>query len=192
MCPDTQDSLVDELLYSVHLGIVIISICNYKDGDGPTLSKKSVIASATLPLVLLSGCASIVDGSNQSLSVATISSSGDVPGASCELNSNKGTWFVTTPGSVTVHRGYDALNVKCTKDGYEPAVQMAKSSTKGMTFGNILFGGVIGAGVDMGTGAAYDYPDLITVMMQPKATPSPAPVASAAAPSDPVVAEASK
>ena len=39
------------------------------------------------------------------------------------------------------------------------------SSTKAMAFGNILFGGPIGAGVDMASGAAYDYPNLITVMM---------------------------
>jgi phosphoketolase len=44
------------------------------------------------------------------------------------------------------------------------------SSTKGMAFGNILFGGPIGAGVDMASGAAYDYPNLITVMMGTTAT----------------------
>jgi hypothetical protein len=39
-----------------------------------------------------------------------------------------------------------------------------------MAFGNILFGGLIGVGVDMSTGAAYDYPALITVPMQAAAT----------------------
>ncbi|MDH4481479.1 MAG: hypothetical protein QE279_02085 [Rhodoferax sp.] len=34
-----------------------------------------------------------------------------------------------------------------------------------MAFGNIIFGGVIGAGVDISTGTAYDYPSLIVVMM---------------------------
>lgn len=156
------------------------------------MSKPNVIASAILPLVLLSSCASIVDGSSQSLSVNTVSPSGNVPGAMCELDSNKGTWFVATPGTVTVHRAYDALNVKCTKDSYQPAVQTAQSSTKGMAYGNILLGGVIGAGVDMSTGAAYDYPNLITVMMQPLAAPPPAPVASAPTASTHEITEASK
>jgi hypothetical protein len=31
-----------------------------------------------------------------------------------------------------------------------------------MLAGNIIFGGVIGGGVDVATGAAYDYPALIT------------------------------
>jgi hypothetical protein len=33
----------------------------------------------------------------------------------------------------------------------------------GLAFGNILFGGLIGAAVDVGTGAAYDYPSPIIV-----------------------------
>lgn len=62
-----------------------------------------------------------------------------------------------------------------------------KSSAKGMAYGNILAGGIIGAAVDMGTGAAYDYPSLITVSMglttllaptAPTAPPQPGPVAT--------------
>jgi hypothetical protein len=50
-------------------------------------------------------------------------------------------------------------------DGLESGLATVKSKTKGMAFGNILFGGAIGAGVDAGTGAAYDYPQLISVAM---------------------------
>lgn len=130
------------------------------------------IAAATLAL---SGCASIVGGTNQSLSVDTVSNGAEIAGAQCALANDRGTWFVTTPGTVTVHRSYDALNVKCTDTGYQPAVVTSASSTKGMAFGNILFGGLIGAGVDMSTGAAYDYPKLITVPMTPTTIPAPMP-----------------
>ena len=123
------------------------------------------------------GCASIVNGQNQSLSVATRSATGPVVGASCKLTNNKGEWFVTTPGSVTVHRSFQNLAVRCEKESQEPGLMSVPSSTKGMAFGNILFGGIIGAGVDIGTGAAYDYPDLITVVMGQS---SALPVSSAA------------
>jgi hypothetical protein len=53
----------------------------------------------------------------------------------------------------------------CTKEGFPAATTTVASSTKGMAFGNILFGGLIGAGVDAGTGAAYDYPNTILVPM---------------------------
>ncbi|MBK8400157.1 MAG: hypothetical protein IPL29_03555 [Propionivibrio sp.] len=88
-----------------------------------------------------------------------------VTGATCRLSNNKGAWFVTTPGSTTVQRSYEELGVTCEKEALEPGLASVKSTTKAMAFGNILFGGIIGAGVDTGTGAAYDYPSLITVIM---------------------------
>lgn len=120
----------------------------------------------SVALTSLTGCASIVNGQNQSVSVETRSDSGgQVSGANCKLSNNKGTWYVTTPGSTTVNRSYEDLAVRCERATLEPGLASVKSSTKGMAFGNILFGGIIGAGVDISTGAAYDYPTLITVAM---------------------------
>jgi hypothetical protein len=124
---------------------------------------------------LLGGCASIVNGQNQSLSVEARSDAGPVIGATCKLTNDRGEWFVTSPGSTTVHRSYGDLLVKCEKDPLPPGSAAVHSSTKGMAFGNILLGGFIGAGVDMSTGAAYDYPQLITVLMgQNQMIPPPA------------------
>ena len=36
---------------------------------------------------------------------------------------------------------------------------------RAMAFGNIIFGGAIGAGIDMADGSAYDYPKNITLEM---------------------------
>lgn len=113
---------------------------------------------------LLTGCASITTGQNQTLSVET-------PGAhaaACELSSDKGKWFVpSTPGSVVVTRAYGDLNVTCkSKCGNKTGITTVKSSTKGMAFGNIILGGFIGTAVDMSTGSAYDYPQIIQVHLQ--------------------------
>lgn len=108
----------------------------------------------------LTGCASIVNGTNQSVSVHT----GSVGGAVCSLENDKGKWFVSrTPGSVVVNRSYKDLKINCQKKGYQPSYKQVASKTKGMTFGNVVFGGVIGAGVDIADGAAYDYPPEIYV-----------------------------
>lgn len=120
---------------------------------------------AAVAITQLFGCASIVSGHNQSISVDATSDSGQVVGALCTLTNNKGTWYVTTPGTTTVHRSYGDLGVRCEKKSDSPGIASVKSHTKGMAFGNILFGGIIGAGVDMKTGAAYDYPTLITILM---------------------------
>ena len=37
----------------------------------------------------------------------------EVTGAVCELTNNKGKWFVTTPGSVMIHKSNDDMQVVC-------------------------------------------------------------------------------
>lgn len=140
--------------------------------------------------VMASGCASITGSSNQSVSVQTRDGTGkEVPGANCELTNSKGTWFVLTPGSVSIHRSNDDMQVTCRKDGLEPGRAAIVSDTKGSMFGNIIFGGGIGAVVDHNSGAAYEYPTLIQVVMgafseieAPKPNPDPqvSPATSAA------------
>jgi hypothetical protein len=105
--------------------------------------------------------------------------------SSCKLTNSKGAWFVKTPGTVTVHRAFGDLAVNCDHDKFDPALMSVASATKGMAFGNIIFGGVIGAGVDIGTGAAYDYPVLITVdfmTTRSAAAAAPSPIVPVVAP----------
>jgi len=140
------------------------------------MNKTSFIALMAVSM-LGSGCASIVSGHNQSVSVETRSKQGQaVTSANCKLSNNKGTWFVTSPGSVMVSRSFEDLLINCEKDNQEPGLANVKSSTKAMAFGNILFGGVIGVGVDVATGAAYDYPTMITVLMGEKISVDAPPV----------------
>lgn len=142
-------------------------------------SQRALGAVIVVMVTLLSGCASIVSGTNQVVSVETRDKSKQLSGASCQLVNDKGTYYVTTPGTVTVRRSLQDMNVKCEKDNAEPGVAAVKSSTKAMAFGNILFGGVIGAGVDIASGAAYDYPSIIQVMMgETVALPAAAPTSS--------------
>ena len=125
---------------------------------------KIKLLSCAMIAFTMSGCASVTTGQNQSLSVTT----GQETGASCELSNDDGKWFISsTPGSVIVDRSYSDLNVVCNK-GKKTGALSVKSSTKAMAFGNILAGGVIGAAVDCGTGAAYDYPVTINVPLKNK------------------------
>ncbi len=128
-------------------------------------------SSLTLPVAIVvlaisSGCASITGTTNQSISVQTREQAGkEVTGAACELSNSKGKWFVTSPGSVTVTRSNDDMQVLCNKQGSEPGRASVVSATKGAMFGNIVFGGGIGAIVDHNSGAAYEYPAFIQILM---------------------------
>jgi len=113
----------------------------------------------------LSGCASIVGGTHQHLSVEARSGGQSVQGANCTVTNNRGTQSVTTPGTVTVRRDSSPLDVQCVKDGAPVGSQMTYATVRGMVWGNILFGGLIGLIVDFGNGAAHHYPNMISVML---------------------------
>jgi len=109
--------------------------------------------------LLFVNCASITESKNQSMSVTT----GEVTGAMCTLTNSKGSYYVnSTPGSVMVRNACDQLTVSCQKDGYVPANSGAgavQDQSKGMAWGNIIFGGIIGIAVDRQTGAGCTYPN---------------------------------
>ena len=86
---------------------------------------------------------------------------GEVTGAMCTLSNSKGSYYVTTPGSVMVRNACDQLAISCTKEGYVPANPAAgtvQDKAKKMAWGNIVFGGIIGIAVDRSTGAGCQYP----------------------------------
>jgi hypothetical protein len=118
--------------------------------------------------------------------VTTRASGTEVPGAKCTLTNDKGKWYTATPGSVVVRRSYGELAVNCTHEAHEAGAQSFKSATKAMAFGNAIFGGVIGVAVDVSTGAAYDYPDLLPITLGGSAANKPI----GADPSAPIPAKA--
>ena len=132
---------------------------------------------ALLGLFGLSGCASITTDSLQMVSLTS-----DPTDAVCIITGPKGfTTRITTPNGFPVSRGEGDLNVVCTKAG-KVGSALIKEEVAGMTFGNILFGGLIGVAVDAGTGKMWKYPSVGKVVLfdkgrQPKepqiiATPS--------------------
>jgi len=125
---------------------------------------RSAIFAVALPLlVLLSGCATIIKGTTQSVSLKTA----PVDGAQCELRNSEGTWFITTPGSVTVHKTKNDLIVTCMKSGYQDATATIASKFNGVTAGNILVGGLIGITVDAASGANFGYDELTEIPLIP-------------------------
>ena len=127
---------------------------------------KSRFAILASMVMLSTGCSSITGTTGQSVSLQTRDKAGaEVPGAACELTNNKGKWFVTTPGSVQIRRSNDDMLVQCTKTGHETGQASVVSDTKGSMFGNIIFGGGIGAVIDHNTGSAYELTTLMEVVM---------------------------
>jgi hypothetical protein len=143
-------------------------------------SKLGVIATAIVVGTMMSGCSTIIKGTSQSIAISTP----PVTGANCTLTSSQGSWSVSTPGAVTVERSKEDIQARCAKEGYEDAVAMIPSNFEGWTVGNLVFGGLIGVGVDAATGAMNQYPKAFQIPMQasaPTAASMATPVAAAPA-----------
>jgi hypothetical protein len=114
----------------------------------------------------LTGCASITGSEMQSVLVSTRTKMGDaVEKAECTLQSPRGLWKVTTPSSVMIVRDSEDIQVDCRKDGQSPGLAKLVSRAHGGMFGNIIFGGGIGAIIDHSKGTGYEYPNKVVVIM---------------------------
>ena len=118
-----------------------------------------------IPFVIsVSGCATITKGASQPVTVDT-----RPPGATCSLSRGGQRFAVInpTPGSVSVEKSSSPVSVSCTRDGYLEAAGTLESRFQSMTFGNIIFGGLIGVAVDAASGAMHDYEPLVTITLIP-------------------------
>jgi hypothetical protein len=114
--------------------------------------------------VLSSGCATLTKGTSQTVTVDT-----DPSGAVCTLTRDAKPVAIVnpTPGSVPVDKGQGTIAIACRKPGYLEAAGNLASEFQAMTFGNILFGGIVGVVVDAASGAMHRYPDRVTITLIP-------------------------
>ncbi len=109
-------------------------------------------------LLLLTSCASIATGDRQIVAIETP----NCEGADCTLKNEQGEYYAkSTPSSITINRSASSIFLECSKGKYKETVTI-ESDTKAMAFGNLVAGGIVGAAIDMSTGAAYVYPDVLT------------------------------
>ena len=130
-----------------------------------TMRQRWAMTGVLLASSVLGACATIIEGSDQTVTVIT-----DPPGAVCNLDRDGITMAVvnSTPGTVTVDKSMDNIGVICKKDGHFDGASFLSSDFQAMTFGNIIFGGVIGVAIDAGSGAMHEYPESVTVVLAPE------------------------
>lgn len=129
------------------------------------MSTKNFIFACAVSL-LFTGCATITSNEIQTVSLNTKTNDGQVvEKAKCTLKNDKGSWEMTSPGFVGVRRSSEDLMVECKKEGFSDGLLRAISRAAGGMWGNIIFGGGIGAIIDHSKGTGYNYPDELPVKM---------------------------
>jgi PEGA domain len=102
------------------------------------------VAAAAAFTIALTGCATVINGTSQDYQIDSMPS-----GAKATLSSGE---TCTTPCEISLKRRND-LSVAFELAGYKSETVMVQSRTGGAGVGNILLGGVIGAGVDAANGS---------------------------------------
>ncbi len=124
----------------------------------------TIVTLASLATTGLAGCATIVHGSTQAVSVKS-----QPEGASFTITNVDGAQVHAgvTPAVVTLQRGAGYFRpqhytIKMQKEGFAPREIVVSGSMSGWFFGNIAFGGVIGmVAVDPVTGAMFKLPESV-------------------------------
>lgn len=123
------------------------------------LFKRSCLLTLAASLLVLTGCATIVDGKSQAV---TIQSTPE--GATVSIDGNA---VGVTPVTLPLERK-DGQVLRVTKDGYTPYEAPLTTQINGWFFGNILIGGFLGSTTDGVSGAMHEYaPNQYLVPLEP-------------------------
>lgn len=126
---------------------------------------KCAVTAATLAAIWMSGgCSTITQSETQAVALTATYENRPVD-AICQLKNDKGNWNAKAPSNVTVRKSNEDLEVTCKREGMPDGLLKAISRAAGSMYGNIIFGGGIGAIIDHSKGTGYDYPNRLPVKM---------------------------
>jgi len=116
-------------------------------------------------LSVLTGCASVTHGTTQNVKIETLSPAGKVvDGARCRVSNDRNDAEVRSGLTLPVRRSGENLSIECTQAGQPPARGQAISRANVGMVGNVMIGGVLGAVIDAGTGAGFNYPSWVQLI----------------------------
>jgi len=122
--------------------------------------------------VALAACATT--GAGDRMAIDTVSGGQPLPGASCVVANDNGSWNVVTPGAIVLAPDGD-LHVTCNKAGYrtsETIFRPVRPYGSGVGLGVGGGGGHVGLGlglsVPLGGGGGGAYPPRVTVELRPQ------------------------
>lgn len=126
---------------------------------------KVVLFLVNVVVGLLGGCASTLGPNYQDINFLS-----EPAGAACQIDrAGVALASITAPSVVRITRADAPLSVACKKDGYADVFQVVESGgNPDATMNWILGFGLISYAVDASTGAAYQYPDTIKVVLSKK------------------------
>lgn len=120
---------------------------------------------AALAVSVLAGCATLTEPVDQYVMVQTVEDHQQVVGVGCVLSNDVGRWFVTSPGRIQIRKSTAPLTVDCRRDDAW-AFDQVDPKQNSSKWGNIILTAGTGQFIDRNTGAGFDYPATLTVILK--------------------------
>ena len=134
---------------------------------------KFLVSAVAAAVISVSGCATIISGSNQTVVIKSVPDSAAI---SISDKSGQKIHSGTTPATVVLRRGSGFFkpakyDVTFSKDGFQTKTVTITAKLNGWYVGNIIFGGVLGLLIiDPATGAMYSLsPDNVDTVLDANA-----------------------
>jgi hypothetical protein len=127
-----------------------------------TARRVTALIALALAVLGLTACASITHGDQQRLRVEATCGDRAVP-AQCSATNDRGRWQFEAPASLVVTRDASLLRVSCSSPFFGAQTLLVPPHLSRAMAGNVLAGGLVGAGVDVVTGSGLAYPAVVMV-----------------------------
>ena len=123
-----------------------------------------MISLLLLPLVM-QGCASVLTGDTQAVTV-TVTCKGQNYPTYCVAKNSKGSWHFNTPQTRVVKRDSSPLKIICHSPSIGDYGVYQYPGLNPASLGNVLAGGLVGTAVDTSNNSVWIYPNNITLESQ--------------------------
>ena len=135
---------------------------------------KFIAVSVLVAAVAITGCASIIDGKNQTMTLST-KNNNYKDSTECDLMNSNGVWTTDHKESIVVRRDYDDLIINCENEKQKGQLVVESSASVGFMIANFFIWDLctISCIIDHSTGALYEYPITISVPMRDKESDQP-------------------
>lgn len=117
------------------------------------------VLAIVLSASIFTGCASITGDSTHPVKIETKTQAGEIiTGAECRVSNDYGSNTMRSGDTIQVRKSSKDIDILCKHPGNPDANARAISRAGSSMYGNIIFGGGIGAIIDHNKGTAYTYP----------------------------------
>ncbi len=113
-------------------------------------------------LAVLAGCASVLSGSDQAVTVQVLCKGKPIQ-AECQVSNSKGRWVFQTPQTRKILRDSAPLRVACYSSVVGEYGFYQYPGVNPISVGNAVVGGLVGTAVDASNTKLWAYPSVITV-----------------------------